>query len=45
MTDDRELAGLDPFDLLDAEAEAVMGRLDETSRLDATLRELLSTMP
>jgi uncharacterized protein (TIGR03083 family) len=24
--------------------EAVMGRLDETSRLDATLRELLSTM-
>ena len=25
--------------------EAVMDRLDETSRLDATLRELLSTMP
>lgn len=25
--------------------EAVMARLDETSRLDATLRELLSTMP
>jgi hypothetical protein len=38
--------GPDTVDVGDQElVEAVMGRLDETSRLDAKLRELLSIMP
>jgi hypothetical protein len=38
--------GPDTVDVGDQElVEAVMGRLDKTSRLDAKLRELLSIMP
>jgi hypothetical protein len=41
VTDGPDTADVDDHEL----AEAVMGRLDETSRLDAKLRELLSIMP